>query len=388
MTDLLVVSHACFTAINRSIYGLFLRHNCLIELVVPEALSLPSGSRKADPPRAGDPPIHYLPLQGDNPRTYRFEGLTQLLDNKKPAIVLLDNDPVSRMALQLGSWCGQNKSKLFCISCENLSLGIKDTIKRRGWKALPGAIAKRIVLMRSKRVTDGVFTINSDGKKIFTKEGFKKVEQIPLGFDQNYFFPDEHKRKNIRNQLGINKMTIAYFGRLIPEKGVHILISALKNLKQYDWKLMMDDFDAFASDYNRQIYDLLQAAGLNDRVIFIKPDHFEIAAYMNAADIIVVPSISTGNWKEQYGRVAAEAMACGKTVVASSSGSLTELLNNQGILFPEGDVPALTQVLEDLLTGSRYEEFQHRAPGIALYAKKALSIDRQKEIMETFFASA
>ena len=57
-----------------------------LELVVPERLSFPSGIKKADPPEKGDPEIHYLLLKGTNPRSYHFEGLIELLNEKKPGL--------------------------------------------------------------------------------------------------------------------------------------------------------------------------------------------------------------------------------------------------------------------------------------------------------------
>jgi glycosyltransferase involved in cell wall biosynthesis len=381
-----VISQACFTAINRGVYRELTTQGWTVELVVPKILNFPSGIRNGDPALAGDPPIHFLPLKGENPRIYRFEGLISLLDEKRPGIVLLDNDPVSRIALTVGKWCTENHSKLFCISCENLSLSLNHTIQRRGWKALPAAIFKRILLKRTKRVVEGIFTLNNDGKRIFTKEGFKRVEQMPLGFDPEYFFPDDKERERLRIKLGLQKTVLAYFGRLIPEKGIHILIKALKNLKKYDWQLMMDEFDEYASDYNGEINSLLSSSGIMDRVIHVHPDHFQIGGYMNAADIILVPSIAVPNWKEQYGRVAAEAMACGKLVVASDSGALPDLLGNHGLLFREGNTDDLAEILEKILTNSLKDIPE---PGkIASYAKQELSLTKQTQIMKAAFEAS
>jgi glycosyltransferase involved in cell wall biosynthesis len=363
-----------------------MKEGWVVELVVPQRLNFPSGVRNADPPMVGDPPIHYLSLKGDNPRIYLFEGLISLLDEKRPGIVLLDNDPVSRSALIVGKWCRENHSKLFCISCENLSLLLTSTIRRRGWKALPAAIFKRILMKRTRLLVDGIFTINSEGKKIFLQEGFKRVEQMPLGFDPAYFFPDKGIREILRNKFGLQKIVVAYFGRLIPEKGVHILIKALKNLKQYDWQLMMDEFDEYASGYNQEVKQLLKSSGILDRVVFVRPDHFQIAGYMNAADIVVVPSVSKPNWKEQYGRVAAEAMACGKIVIASDSGSLPELLNAHGLIFKEGNIDDLSDLLRKIFTHK--EITIPDGNKIALYAAQQLSLLKQKEIMNNVFESS
>jgi glycosyltransferase involved in cell wall biosynthesis len=135
---------------------------------------------------------------------------------------------------------------------------------------------------------------------------------------------------------------------------------------------MMDSFDPASSTYHRLVNKMLVEAGISDRVVFINPSHKEIAAYINAADLVVVPSVSTPAWKEQYGRVAAEAMACGRIVIASDSGALPDLLKGYGYLFHEGDTGSLKKILEDLLNDPGNGTF--RESDISAYATQQLSI--------------
>jgi glycosyltransferase involved in cell wall biosynthesis len=383
LKKIFVISHACFTAINRNVYHLFVQGGWDLEIVAPEELIFPSGKKKADPPGKGDPEMHYLKLKGTNPRSYQFEGLIELLNSKRPDILVLDNDPVSMLSNVLGNWSRQNQAWLFCISNENLPLGIKSSVSRRGIKALPVILFKRALLNRNKQLVNGIFAINTDGERIFRKEGYQNVRHMPLGFDPSFFYPDADARNRIREKYKITNTVIAYFGRLTKEKGAHLLIQALRELKSLDWRLMMDSFDIYASEYNQEINRLLLEAGIMNRVLFVKPDHFEIATYMNAADIVVVPSIATANWKEQYGRVAAEAMACGKEVIASDSGALPELLGGHGFLFKEGNVKELRRLLESILLLD--PEIKKDTEKIAAYALANLSIQKQKAVMETAF---
>lgn len=352
-------------------------------MVVPRELEFPGATKKADLPENGDPEIHFLPLKGKNPRTYHFEGLVPLLDQKKPGIIILDNDPVSMLTTQLGKWVKRNRSWLFCISNENLPLDIKSGLLRRGIKALPAILFKRVLLYRNRLLLDGIFTVNRDGEGIFSEEGFVNVRHMPLGFDPDFFYPDAKARHSIRDKCKLSKTVVAYFGRLIPEKGAHLLIRALGNLKSMDWQLMMDSFDIYASDYNKEISRLLSESEIQNRVVFISANHFEIGEYMNAADIVVVPSISVANWKEQYGRVAAEAMACGKEVIASNSGALPDLLDGHGFLFKEGDVQELQELLAARL--KIHQGSIEISEEIASYALTNLSIQKQKAVMEAAF---
>jgi glycosyltransferase involved in cell wall biosynthesis len=379
MIDILVISHACFTAINRNVYHLFQESGWKLEIVVPQTLPFPSGIRKADPPQAKDPVIHFLNLEGTNPRIYQFEGLEEILQQSDPKIIILDNDPVSRMALKSGRWAKKNNRRLFCISNENLPLDIFSSISRRGLKVLPAAIVKRTLLIQTRKLLTGVFVINTDGQKIFQKEGFRNVVHMPLGFDPVFFSPDEISGAEIRKRFGLKGKVIAYFGRLTKEKGIHILISALQELKQFDWQFMMDEFDEYASGYHQQVNKQIRDAGMADRIVFVKPSHFEIPAYMNAADIVIVPSIRIPQWKEQYGRVAAEAMACGKHVIASETGALPELLGGYGDLFEEGNKDQLKDTIRFMLEGRPWSK---SASEIAGYAKENLSIQKQYQVME------
>jgi glycosyltransferase involved in cell wall biosynthesis len=380
MIDLLVVSHACFISVNRSVYSEMLKRGIKIEIVVPKTLHFATGLKNCDPKRNEDPPLHFLDLMGDNPRSYYFRGIKELIYIKSPRIILLDNDPVSNLAYQIGKWCKKNDRDLFCISCENLSFGINETFNRRGWKGIVPVILKRILLNKTRKLVHGVFCINMDGKDIFTAEKFKKVLFMPLGFNPDIFYPNTLARKEIRNKLGIGKFVVAYFGRLTPEKGVHILLEALSNLKDKEWVLMMDEFDEYANYYNSKIKTLLAKKDLQQRVIFVNPNHFEIAAYMNASDVIVVPSLTTSIWKEQYGRVVAEGMACGKQIITSDSGALPMLLNGNGSIFREGKIEELEKLLRQAIQENEAHNnsyLQH----VSDYAHRELSINKQIEVL-------
>jgi glycosyltransferase involved in cell wall biosynthesis len=384
MLDLLVISHACFREINRAVYRLMTHDGMKVELVVPKTLKISTGEKQADPPGLKDPPIHYLQLNGENPRTYGFEGLIYLLDKKRPRVVLLDNDPASMLTLKIGKWSKKNGSLLYCISCENLPLDIRSSYARRGYKGFPASVFKRVLLSRTRNLVQGVFTINRDGEQLWIRERFMNVVHMPLGFDPAYFHPDVVSRDSIRTDYNLTNTVIAYFGRITPEKGVHILIMALKNLKEFHWQLMMDAFDESASEYNAEINQLIRQAGIRERTVFINPSHFEISSYMNAADYIVVPSVTTAVWKEQYGRVAAEALGCGKAVIASDSGALPELLQNHGWLFKEGDVQGLQDILRNMLSAPS-KQTGSVSRDTAEYALESLSIQRQKKVLEKAF---
>ena len=78
--------------------------------------------------------------------------------------------------------------------------------------------------------------------------------------------------------------------------------------------------------------------GIAKRFLFIEGHPYDrMRDLYNAADIFVLPSISTRMWKEQFGMVLAEAMACGTAVISTTSGSIPEVVGDAGILVPAND---------------------------------------------------
>jgi glycosyltransferase involved in cell wall biosynthesis len=69
---------------------------------------------------------------------------------------------------------------------------------------------------------------------------------------------------------------------------------------------------------------------------------------LNTMDALVLPSRTRRNWKEQFGRALIEAMACDVPVVGSDSGEIPHVIGEAGLVFPEGDVTALTAHLASL----------------------------------------
>lgn len=377
--DIVVVSTACHTAINRNVYKEFIGRGLTVLLVIPTELIFNSGSIKADEPAFDDPMIEYLQLKGNNSRISRFAGVTKILALYRPKLIILDNDPASITALQIGLWAKIYRSKLFCISCENMSLDILASYRRRGMKGVSAAFFKRGLLIMSKKLVYGVFTINNEGTEVFKNENFANVKKIPLGFDPKHFHIDSTERKLVRSKLGIDGFVIGFLGRVSYEKGVHILLSALERIIDYKWTLLIDTFEIYKSKYGEDIHDQMVSTGLIERVVSINPKHDEMGDYINSVDVVVMPSVSTPLWIEQYGRIAAEAMACGKLVIASNVGAFPMLLNGHGILFDEGSVEQLTDILKRLIDKSI--QFKFNAEEISLYAFEELSIKQQMQEM-------
>jgi len=329
-----------------------------------------------------DPEMHELSLSSRNPRTYRFRGLNDLLSKLKPDIVHLEVDPVSLLVLNVGKWIKKNSTgPLTCLSCENLPQDLPAILKRRGLRGLPGGIYKSWINNRAQKMVDHVFTLSDDGTRLFKSMNYQGVSKIPLGFDPTFFNVNHNSRARIRKQLNIESVLFAYFGRLVKEKGVHLLLESLGTMKHLEWKLMLDQFEE-ENEYSHSLKIQIQELGLAERVLFVHAQHGQIADYMNASDIVILPSLSTPKWKEQYGRVAPEAMACGKLVIVARSGALPELVGEYGITFEEDNVEELTKALLAAFNKPCILDYNKRA---AQYAVNKLGVESQAALMNHVF---
>jgi glycosyltransferase involved in cell wall biosynthesis len=143
---------------------------------------------------------------------------------------------------------------------------------------------------------------------------------------------------------GCGPFTVGYAGRLVPEKGVELLLRACAGLGG-EWRLRY----LGAGPARARLGGLAVELGVAGRVRFDAPlPASEVPGWMVQLDALALPSLTRANWKEQFGRVLPEAMLCEVAVVGSSSGEIPNVIGEAGIVFPEGDVAALREALAAL----------------------------------------
>jgi glycosyltransferase involved in cell wall biosynthesis len=376
--DVLAVGHAPVLRINRTVYHILLRLGWQLEIAIPRCLPWSNELNIVQPNHPVDPPIHRLEPRGRHIRFWSFDGLGTLLDRRRPRIVYLENGPDSMMAWEIGGWCKRNDSVLVSNTYENDILSLGEILRERRIRAGLRSVRSQLWGRIARKRVNHVVAICEDGRKAMQLIGFKDAVSVtPLGFDPTVFFPDPVRRASTRKTLAISQPVIAYFGRVNQDKGVHILIAALATLKNHSWHLLIDEHDSTES--MGWLQRIINEAGICDRVIRFTASHEAIADYMRAADIVVVPSIV----KEQYGRVAPEAMACGCAVIVSEIGALPELVGDVGLKVPPGNIRALSLAIADLLANpDRRATFASRAEA---RARVELSVQRQAILLDSLF---
>jgi glycosyltransferase involved in cell wall biosynthesis len=180
------------------------------------------------------------------------------------------------------------------------------------------------------------FVCQRDIRDVFFPAG--QVRRVYNGVDLQRFSPPESVAPN-------TVFTVAFVGQLIPEKGVHTLIAAVKVLADegHALKLLLAGQGAHEGTLRQQVKDL----GLDSVVDFLGQIDWASKLY-SQADVVVAPS----EWAEAFGFVAAEAAACGACLVTSDAGGLPEIVGpdgGAGRIFPKGQVQALASVLRELL---------------------------------------
>jgi len=382
---LLAISKAGQTAVNREIYStLYKKYGYQITLVIPKYLMI--GNKKIGCDSFDNLPYKVIALTMlGSDRLSRYKGIFKVLKFSKADIIYFEDDPMTLLAVSLGIWCKWNNKKFICRTNQNRFLTVENERSRLGFlKGLFSATIKLFLLQISKRLMDHLFVISNDGTQVFTQLGLTNHTKIPLGFDEDKFRINDKERERIRSDLNLNGIVISYMGRILEGKGVHILIEALNRIREHEWTFLIDSFELYSDPYKKNINTLIQSLGLKDRTIFFDADHFQIASYMNASDIVVLPSITTNHFKEEYGRIAPEAMGSGCLVVVSNSGTLPELVSEFGWIFQEGSISELENLLKKLIYEKNKKALKEKA---SEFAHKNLGLNKQALIMDRVFQS-
>lgn len=182
--------------------------------------------------------------------------------------------------------------------------------------------------------------------------------------------------------------TVGFLGRLVPEKGVDLLIDACTRLDPRVRLVIAGDGPARASLEAR-----IRARGLEQRVQMTGPvPSTAVPDLLQRLDVVVLPSRTRPNWAEQFGRVLIEAMAAGVPVVGSTCGEIPAVIGDAGLVFPEGDTDALASALSRLTVDAdlwlqlsrrgrarALERFTHRRIALDTVDVYARALDRRAQ---------
>jgi len=338
---LLIVSHPCVTPINQQFYAAVEQQtdweltitmpsnwkNEYGSLVNPQRWSELRGDLLSIPVwKSGSIPLH----------SYRATFVS-LLRSLQPHAIYVHHEAHAIATAQIYL---ANRLTLRCpigfYSAQNIFKSYPPPFKQ----------TERMVL----RTSDFAYPVSHSVKRILRQKSYQGVATVlPLGVDLEIYTP--HLRGDtIANSIKSHpqEVLIGYLGRIAEEKGLKTLLLALKQIEDLPWRFAVVGAGTYEAEFDRITHSL----NLNNRIQklgFIP--HADAPQYLSAFDVLVLPSETRPNWKEQFGRVLIEALACGTPVVGSDSGEIPNVIQaiEGGLIFPEGQPQALAEQLRQLI---------------------------------------
>lgn len=338
---LLVVSHSCVTPVNQQLFAAVGR--CTgweMTLVMPSNWTTEYGKRSMGgrwPEFNGE--IVEIPVwkSGSIPlHAYRttFKGL---LREQRPDAIYVHNEP-------------------YAVSTAQVYLANASTLRRPiGFYSAQNILKKYPPPFRWSesmvfRRSSFAFPVSQTVHQVLRDKGYDRPHTVlPLGVDPQIYFP-RIEGPQLAGELrrNGNEILVGYIGRLVEEKGLVTLLHALSRVGHLAWRLVIIGSGPFQAEFDR----LAATLNLTDRIRHVGfVPHTEAPKYLSACDVVVLPSETRRNWKEQFGRVIIESLACGTPVVGSNSGEIPHLIatTGGGLVFPEANAEAFAEQLTRLL---------------------------------------
>jgi glycosyltransferase involved in cell wall biosynthesis len=197
---------------------------------------------------------------------------------------------------------------------------------------------------RSLDRADGLIAFGRTAFDVAVRRGFdrRRACTIPPGVDASRFAPDAGGRARLRAERGWNDEApiVGFLGRFVPEKGLMLLMNVLDRVS-IPWRALFVGSGPLESDLRAW------ARRHGGRVaIETTVGHDEVPRWLNAMDVLCAPSRTTAKWREQFGRMLIEAVACGVPVVASDSGEIPHVVSDAGVIVAELSEAAWIKSLE------------------------------------------
>jgi glycosyltransferase involved in cell wall biosynthesis len=271
-----------------------------------------------------------------------YPKLRGILRQVQPDVFHIDEEPYN-LATFHAMWLAQSTgAKTVVFTWQNL-------LRRY---PPPFSLMERYVLNKA----DALLVGNSEAAEVWRGKGYRgPMHLIPqFGVDPAIYYRRERvskrgktsvfKRRNVGNP-SMPSLVIGYVGRLVEEKGLELLLHAVSKLNgPWNLQILGDGPDRKRLEY------MAQWLGIGPRVTFDeKMPSSHLPNYFSGLDVLVLPSLTRTNWKEQFGRVLIEAMACDVIALGARSGAIPEVIGEAGLTFEEGNAEELRAQLQRLL---------------------------------------
>src|SRR5881396_1856980 len=358
MRRVLVLSHTYLQPAHRGKLRALAARGLEVTVAIPQRWREPWFGRPIDVAweRQGGLEVFPLPAHGMGPKgelekaTYGRRALKALLRDRRPDLVQIEEEPTTPAARQVLGAARRFGIPVVLFTHQNVALD-------QGWWA---HWKQRRMLRKLTGLVAG-----SDLAGTLVRGD---APNLPIAVIPQLGALAPHEPQHVPHE----GLAIGYVGRLVPHKGLDILLQALAQQRGAKWRLTIvgdgperEPLEALASEL-RLAARVRWTGGLPaEQVANLWPD----------LDVLVQPSRAQDNWRETNGHVLIEAMANEVAVLGTDSGVIPELIGDAGIVVPNGDVAALSSALERLTdTNARRTLAQAaRARALRLYSDEAIA---------------
>lgn len=187
---------------------------------------------------------------------------------------------------------------------------------------------------------DMFLALTEKAKDVLIQEGCNptKVKVLKLGVDLDKFIPTQKNNSN--------KIRLLFVGRLIKEKGILEVVEIFKKLhkKFPNTELIISG----EGDLYENLKSMIKNRILTSVKLIGKINYDEMPRIYNLADVFIHYPIGSKTWKEQYGMVLVESLACGLPIVALDKGSIGEVIGDGGIVASKDNFKKeLVKIIKD-----------------------------------------
>ena len=199
--------------------------------------------------------------------------------------------------------------------------------------------ARNIIAISQKTADDLVGIIGIDERRIRT---------IHLGVDE-YFQPvsEKHRLREMRRAYSLPEDYLLYVGNTMPHKNLERLVLAFSRIHA-DFPEASFAIAGAPDAYRHNVNRVVRENGLGDKVRFLgRIPEEDLPSLYSGCRLFTFPSLYEG-----FGLPVLEAMACGAPVLASTAGSLPEVVGDAGILVDPYDVDAISDAISRVLSDS------------------------------------
>jgi len=358
MRRVLVLSHSYLQPAHRGKLRALAARGLEVTVAIPQRWREPWFGRPIDVAweRQGGLEVFPLPARGMGGKgevakaKYGRRALKALLRDRRPDLVQIEEEPNTHAARQVLGAARRLGIPVVLFTHQNVELD-------QGWWA---HWKQRRMLRKLTGLVAG-----SDLAGTLVR---RDAPNLPIAVIPQLGALAPHEPQHVPHE----GLAIGYVGRLVPQKGLDILLQALARQRGAKWRLTIvgdgperEHLEALASEL-RLAARVRWTGGLpTEQVANLWPD----------LDVLVQPSLALSDWREANGQVLMEAMANEVAVLGTDSGVIPELIGDAGLVVPAGDAEALGAALERMSDRATRRGLAQaaRARALRLYSDDAIA---------------